>query len=155
MKKLFGKKPENPQDTIAQLRETLERLDKREQLLDKKIQQHIEDARRYNTAGNKKMAITILKRKKMLEGQQEKIIGAREKIELQLNSIESAKMDMEIINTLQIGNKAMEEMHKDITVKKVDDVIDKMTDQIDITNEIGNAMTQQVGEVYDDEELLK
>ena len=90
MKKLFGKKPENPQDTIAQLRETLERLDKREQLLDKKIQQHIEDARRYNTAGNKKMAITILKRKKMLEGQQEKIIGAREKIELQLNSIESA-----------------------------------------------------------------
>ncbi len=93
MKKLFGKK-NNPQDTIAKLRESLETLDKREQFLDKKIQIQLADAKRYNAAGNKRMAIAALKRKKLLIDQQTKIIGAREKIELQLNAIESVKRDM-------------------------------------------------------------
>ena len=155
MKKLFGKKKETPQDSIAKLRETLETLDKRDQFLDKKIQQQLEEAKKYNAAGNKKMAIAALKRKKMLTDQQTKIMGAREKIELQLNAIESAKMDMEILNTLESGTKTMKEMHKDMDVNKVDEVIDNMNDQIDISNEISNAMSQPVGEVFDDEDLLK
>lgn len=155
MKKLFGKKKETPQDSIAKLRETLETLDKRDQFLDKKIQQQLEEAKKYNAAGNKKMAIAALKRKKMLTDQQTKIMGAREKIELQLNAIESAKMDMEILNTLESGTKTMKEMHKGMDVNKVDEVIDNMNDQIDISNEIANAMSQPVGEVFDDEDLLK
>lgn len=155
MKKLFGKKKETPQDSIAKLRETLETLDKRDQFLDKKIQQQLEEAKKYNAAGNKKMAIAALKRKKMLTDQQAKIMGAREKIELQLNAIESVKMDMEILNTLESGTKTMKEMHKSMDVNKVDEVIDNMNDQIDISNEIANAMSQPVGEVFDDEDLLK
>ena len=155
MKKLFGKKKETPQDSIAKLRETLETLDKRDQFLDKKIQQQLEEAKKYNAAGNKKMAIAALKRKKMLTDQQTKIMGAREKIELQLNAIESAKMDMEILNTLESGTKTMKEMHKNMDVNKVDEVIDNMNDQIDISNEIANAMSQPVGEVFDEEDLLK
>lgn len=155
MKKLFGKKKETPQDSIAKLRETLETLDKRDQFLDKKIQQQLEEAKKYNAAGNKKMAIAALKRKKMLTDQQAKIMGAREKIELQLNAIESAKMDMEILNTLESGTKTMKEMHKDMDVNKVDEIIDNMNDQIDISNEISNAMSQPVGEVFDEEDLLK
>ena len=47
--KLFGrKKAENPQETIARLRESLETLDKRDQFLEKKIQQQLADAKRYN-----------------------------------------------------------------------------------------------------------
>ena len=155
MKKLFGKKKENPQDTIAKLRESLETLDKREQFLDKKIQQQLADAKRYNAAGNKKMAIAALKRKKMLTDQQTKIMGAREKIELQLNAIESAKMDMEIIDNLQLGTKTMKEMHKGMDVNKVDEVIDNMNDQLEVSNEIANAMAQPIGEVYDEDELLQ
>lgn len=155
MKKLFGKKKETPQDSIAKLRETLETLDKRDQFLDKKIQQQLEEAKKYNAAGNKKMAIAALKRKKMLTDQQAKIMGAREKIELQLNAIESAKMDMEILNTLESGTKTMKEMHKGIDINKVDEIIDNMNDQIDISNEISNAMSQPVGEVFDEEDLLK
>lgn len=155
MKRLFGKKKENPQDTIAKLRESLETLDKREQFLDKKIQQQLADAKRYNAAGNKKMAVAALKRKKLLTDQQTKIMGAREKIELQLNAIESAKMDMEIIDNLQLGTKTMKEMHKGMDVNKVDEVIDNMNDQLEVSNEIANAMVQPVGEVYDDEDLLR
>ena len=155
MKRLFGKKKENPQDTIAKLRESLETLDKREQFLDKKIQQQLADAKRYNAAGNKRMAVAALKRKKLLTDQQTKIMGAREKIELQLNAIESAKMDMEIIDNLQLGTKTMNEMHKGMNVEKVDKVIDDMNDQIEVSNEIANAMSQPIGEVYDDDELLQ
>ncbi len=155
MKRLFGKKKENPQDTIARLRESLETLDKREQFLDKKIQQQLADAKRYNAAGNKRMAVAALKRKKMLTDQQQKIAGAREKIEIQLNAIEGAKMDMEIIDNLQLGTKTMKEMHKGMDVNKVDKVMDDMADQLDVSNEIANAMSQPVGEVFDEDELLQ
>lgn len=154
MKKLFGKK-NNPQDTIAKLRESLETLDKREQFLDKKIQIQLADAKRYNTAGNKRMAIAALKRKKLLTDQQTKIIGAREKIELQLNAIESAKMDMEIIDNLQLGTNTIKEMHKGMNVDKIDKVMDDMNDQLEVSSEIANAMSQPIGEVYDDDELLQ
>jgi len=154
--KLFGrKKKETPQDTIARLRESLETLDKREQFLDKKIQQQLSEAKRYNAAGNKRMAVAALKRKKMLVEQQAKIAGAREKIELQMSAIESAKMDMEIIDTLQAGTKTMQEMHKGMTAEKVDKVMDDMSDQIAVSQEISDALGQPVGDVVDEDELLE
>jgi len=154
--KLFGrKKKETPQDTIARLRESLETLDKREQFLDKKIQQQLAEAKRYNAAGNKRMAVAALKRKKMLMDQQQKIAGAREKIELQMSAIESAKMDMEIIDTLQAGTKTMAEMHKGMTAEKVDKVMDDMQDQMAVSQEISDALGQQVGDVVDEDELLE
>jgi len=101
------------------------------------------------------MAVAALKRKKMLMEQQQKIAGAREKIEIQLNAIEGAKMDMEIIDNLQLGTKTMKEMHKDMDVNKIDKIMDDMADQIDVSNELANAISQPIGEVYDDEELLE
>jgi len=154
--KLFGrKKKENPQDTIARLRESLETLDKREQFLEKKIQFQLAEAKRYNAAGNKRMAVAALKRKKMLMDQQQKIAGAREKIEIQMNAIESAKMDMEIIDSLQVGTKTMAEMHKGMTAEKVDKVMDDMQDQMAVSQEISDALGQQIGEPIDEDELLE
>jgi len=155
MSRLFGrKKKENPQDTIARLRESLETLDKREQFLEKKIQQQLAEAKRYNAAGNKRMAVAALKRKKMLMDQQQKIAGARENIEIQMNAIESAKMDMEIIDSLQVGTKTMQEMHRGMTAEKVDKVMDDMSDQMAVSQEISDALGQQIGEPIDEDELL-
>ena len=152
---LFGKKKkETPQDSIARLRESLETLDKREQFLDKRIQQQLAEAKRYNAAGNKRMAVQALKRKKMLVDQQQKIAGAREKIEMQMSAIESANMDMEIIKTLDAGNKAMADMHKGMTVEKVDKVMDDMSDQMAVGQEISDALGQTVGDPIDEDELL-
>jgi len=155
MKLFQRKKKETPQDTIARLRESLETLDKREQFLDKKIQEQLTLAKKYNAAGNKRMAVAALKRKKMLMDQQQKIAGAREKIELQMSAIESAKMDMEIIDTLQAGTKTMAEMHKGMTAEKVDKVMDDMQDQMAVSQEISDALGQQVGDVIDEDELLE
>ena len=153
--KLFGKKKkENPQETIARLRESLETLDKREQFLEKKIQQQLADAKRYNAQGNKRMAVAALKRKKMLVQQQQQIAGAREKIEIQMNAIESAKMNMEILDTLQVGSRTMQEMHRGMTAEKVDKVMDDISDQMAVSQEISDALSQQIGEPVDEDELL-
>ena len=153
--KLFGrKKAENPQETIARLRESLETLDKREQFLEKKIQQQLADAKRYNAQGNKRMAVAALKRKKMLVQQQQQIAGAREKIEIQMNAIESAKMNMEILDTLQAGSRTMQDMHRGMTAEKVDKVMDDISDQMAVSQEISDALSQQIGEPVDEDELL-
>jgi charged multivesicular body protein 4 len=154
--KIFGKKKkENPQETLARLRESMDTLDKREEFLEKKIQAQLAEAKRYNSAGNKRMAVAALKRKKMLTEQQQKIAGAREKIELQMNAIEGAKMNMEIIDTLQAGAKTMSSMHRGMTAEKVDKVMDDISDQMMVSQEISDALGQQIGEPIDEDELLE
>lgn len=154
--KLFGrKKKENPQETIARLRESLETLDKRHEFLEKKIQQQLAEAKRYNAAGNKRMAVAALKRKKMLVDQQQKIEGARDKIEMQMNAIEGAKMNMEVIDSMQLGAKTMSEMHRGMTVEKVDKVMGDVTEQMDVSREIGDAIAMPIGDQVDEDELLE
>jgi len=153
--KLFGrKKKPNAQDTIAKQREALEMLDKKEQFLDKKIQHEVAEAKRLNAAGNKRGAIACLKRKKMYVDQQSKIAGAREKIEMQLMAIESADMNMQVLDTLQEGSKTMKEMHRGMSVEKVDKVMDDINDEMMVSQEISDALGQSLGDPIDEDDLL-
>lgn len=153
--KLFGrKKKPTAQDTISKQREALEMLDKKEQFLDKKIAHEIAEAKRLNAAGNKRGAIACLKRKKMYVDQQSKIAGAREKIEMQLMAIESADMNMQVLDTLQEGSKTMKEMHRGMSVEKVDKVMDDINDEMMVSQEISDALGQSLGDPVDDDELL-
>ena len=67
---LFGskKKSPSPKESIAKLRETLDMLEKREQFLQKKIEQQTNDAKKFmqqkNKRGNKKNLIIICLKKK-------------------------------------------------------------------------------------------
>jgi len=148
------KKKETPQDAIAHLRDSIEMLDKREEFLNKKIQEQLALAKKYNAAGNKRMAVSALKRKKMLMDQQQKIAGARDKIEQQMYAIEGAKTNMEALRTMQKGTSALKDIHKDMTAEKVDQVMDDMQDQLDVEDQISQAFGQQIGDVIDEDELL-
>ena len=154
--KLFAKKKKpNAQESLGKMRSALEMLDKKEQFLDKKIAHELSEAKRLNAAGNKRAAVACLKRKKMYVDQQSKIAGAREKIEMQMMAIESADMNMQVLDTLQEGSEAMKEMHRGMSVEKVDKVMDDISDQMAVHQEISDALGQQLGDPVDDDELLE
>ncbi|KAJ3370067.1 hypothetical protein AMAG_14580 [Allomyces macrogynus ATCC 38327] len=143
---LFGKsKPKaTPKDAIIRLRETLDMLEKRERYLQTKIDNELKAAKA-NATKNKRVALMALKRKKQYEGQIEKISGARMTIETQMMTIENANVNLEAMNAMKAGADAMKQIHGAMDINKVDATMDEIRDQMDLANEISDAISQPVG----------
>eukprot|EP00276_Gloeochaete_wittrockiana_P004148 CAMPEP_0184660822 /NCGR_PEP_ID=MMETSP0308-20130426/35420_1 /TAXON_ID=38269 /ORGANISM="Gloeochaete witrockiana, Strain SAG 46.84" /LENGTH=220 /DNA_ID=CAMNT_0027101685 /DNA_START=59 /DNA_END=721 /DNA_ORIENTATION=+ len=156
LKRLFGKSPANQGPTIDQsinrLHETLSMLQKREDYLNKKIQGELTTIKQ--NAKNKRVALMALKRKKLYEGQVDKIANAIMTISEQLIAIEGATANLETLNAMRVGAQTMQRIHNRMTVEQVDNTMDEIRDQMDVAKEISDAISQPIGEVYDDDELL-
>eukprot|EP00126_Sphaerothecum_destruens_P009590 Sdes_comp20543_c0_seq1m15250 len=153
---LFSKAKKAPpaKESIQKLRETLELLEKRENYLEKKIENELLVAKK-NASKNKRIALMALKRKKTYEAQIEKITGARMTIETQVLTIENANVNLEAMNAMKMGAATMKNIHGTMTIEKVDETMDEIREQMDVANEIGDAISQPVGFGidFDDEEL--
>ncbi|KAJ3259085.1 ESCRT-III subunit protein snf7 [Boothiomyces macroporosus] len=156
---LFGKAKQtqaNPKDAIIKLRESLEMLEKREKYLETKIQQELKMAKA-NATKNKRAALMALKRKKAYEEQINKISGSRLTLETQVMAIENANVNLETMNAMAAGAAAMKAIHGKMNIDKVDDTMDDIREQMDLANEISDAISQPVGLGidYDEDELNK
>jgi charged multivesicular body protein 4 len=118
LKNLFGKagtSKTTPKDAIVKLRENLEMLDKREKYLQQKIDGEMAIAKE-NATKNKRMALMALKRKKAYEDQIEKIMGSRMTLETQVMALESANVNLEVMNAMKAGADAMKQVHGSLYV---------------------------------------
>lgn len=109
-----------------------------------------------------------LKRKKAYEGQIDKIMGAKLTLESQVMTIENANVNLEAMNAMKSGADAMKSIHGRVYVfikslfvaffnrytliiilfsdiDKVDTTMDDIRDQMDLANEISDAISQPVG----------
>jgi len=155
--KLFGGKKKAPQakESIAKLRETIDMLEKREQFLQKKIDKETSDAKKNMQLKNKRAALMCLKRKKTYESQLDKLSGARMTIEQQVMTLEGANVSLEAMNAMKMGATSMKAIHKNMKVEDVDNIMDDIRDQMDVANEINDAISQPLGtEIMDEDELL-
>jgi charged multivesicular body protein 4 len=154
---LFGakKKAPPPKESISKLRETLDMLEKREMFLQKKIDQQTADAKKYMAQKNKRAALMCLKRKKTYETQMEKLSGARMTIEQQVMTLEGANVSLEAMSAMKMGAASMKTIHSELNIDKVDDTMEEIREQMDLANEINDAISQPIGsETFDDDELL-
>ncbi|KAJ1798847.1 ESCRT-III subunit protein snf7 [Coemansia sp. RSA 2399] len=156
MKLFFGTTKPNTtaKDAIISLRENITMLEKRETHLQAKVESEYAKARE-NATRNKKTALAALKRKNMLEKQIEKISNSRMALEAQVMTIEAANVNLETIKVMQRGADAMKGIHKDLNVDKVDETMDDIREQMDLANEISDAISQPqlFGAELDDDEL--
>eukprot|EP00300_Choanocystis_sp_HF-7_P000053 c10049_g1_i2.p1 GENE.c10049_g1_i2~~c10049_g1_i2.p1 ORF type:complete len:223 (+),score=57.69 c10049_g1_i2:44-712(+) len=158
---LFGskkKKPlqqqHSPQDAIQRLNEALSNLDKREAHIQKKVDAEVATAKKLIAAKNKNGAKMALKRKKMYETQIEKIFGTRMTIENQKMALESATFNREIIGVMELGGTALRAVNQNLTIDQVDATMDNIQEQMDLANEIADAISQPSGAgALDDDEL--
>jgi charged multivesicular body protein 4A/B len=142
---LWGKKkPTAPQprveDTISNLRNNIDSLDKRSQLLsshrlilvrEKHIYTKIDTSKREAVMKKKKNdqkgskiipswadffsgAIFALKKMKMYEGEVNKLQGARMTLETQIASLEGAAINVEVFKAMQSGATAMKQIRGDL-----------------------------------------
>jgi len=156
MSRLFGKAKKAPSaaDQIGKMKETLANMDQREALLNKKINDQLVQAKQMMAKKNKNGALMCLKRKKMYEKQVQQLNGTRLTLESQLIAIENQSMNVEMFRAMQAGKNVMAEATKELNPDKVQDTMDDIQDQIADANEIGDLMSQQIGEPMDEDELL-
>jgi len=142
-----------PTDTIKKLRETLTMLEKREEYLQKQTADLTRDAKEKLAKKNKVAALSCLKRKKQYEAQISKVAGARQTLEDQILAIESATMNVETMNAMKLGAAQMAQMHQGLNVDVVDDTMADIKEQMDVADEISNAIGQPLRSNIDEDEL--
>mmetsp|Transcript_6538 Transcript_6538/g.16634 ORF Transcript_6538/g.16634 Transcript_6538/m.16634 type:complete len:232 (-) Transcript_6538:370-1065(-) len=164
-KRLFGKpkhgstdiKPHGQTDalmTIEKLDETLEMLEKREALLQKKMADEIAKAKEYTKMKNKRAALQCLKRKKLYEAQADQLANQQLRIHDQKIMLEGAKATTETVSAMRTGAQAMKKMQKETNIEDVDKTMEEITEQTEAMRQINEALGQPVGlaaEIDEDE----
>ncbi|WWD16537.1 vacuolar-sorting protein SNF7 [Kwoniella shandongensis] len=151
-----GKKDtrESARDAIVGLRQNLLMLEKKEEFLQKKIDEEMKKAKA-NATTNKRLAMNALRQKKAHENELDRIAGQRLTLETQVNAIESANLNAETMAAMKKGADALKGIHSNLTAEGVDATMDKIREQMDLTNEISDAISNPVGMgiVLDEDDL--
>ncbi|XP_070758732.1 charged multivesicular body protein 4b isoform X2 [Enoplosus armatus] len=158
--KLFGSggkggKAPTPQEAVQRLRETEEMLAKKQDFLEKKIDQELLTAKKNGTK-NKRAALQALKRKKRYEKQLAQIDGTLSTIEFQREALENANTNTEVLKNMGFAAKAMKAAHENMDIDKVDDLMADITEQQEVAQEISDVISRPIGfgDEFDEDELM-
>lgn len=151
-----GKKDtrQTARDAIVNTRQHLAVLDKKEENLQRKIDEELKKAKA-NAVNNKTAATAALRRKKVHEAELEKLYGQRMTLETQLNAIENANLNAETMSAMKQGAQALRDIHGNLTIDKVDSTMDQVREQMELTEEISQAISNplNIGVDLDEDEL--
>uniref|UniRef100_UPI00398F3A9D charged multivesicular body protein 4c-like n=1 Tax=Pristiophorus japonicus TaxID=55135 RepID=UPI00398F3A9D len=145
----------SPQEALHRLRETEEMLTKKQEYLENRIQKELETARRSGTK-NKRAALQALKRKKRFEKQLAQIDGTLSTIEFQREALENANTNTEVLKSMGYAAKAIKAAHEHMDLDKIDEMMQDITEQQEIAQEISDAISRPAafGSEFDEDELL-
>ncbi|KIM68583.1 hypothetical protein SCLCIDRAFT_1208777 [Scleroderma citrinum Foug A] len=153
----FGGRRDSKQtarDAIVGLRQQLQMIEKKEEYLQKKIDEEIKKAKA-NAVSNKAVATQALRRKKASEAELERLAGTRLQLEMQMNTLESANLNAETMQAMRKAADALGAIHGNMTMDKVDSTMSKIAEQRDIANEIAEAISNPLDQNALDEDELK
>ena len=149
-------------DAIIGLREQLHLMAKKEEHLLTKIDDELRKAKEHVT-NNKRAAQAALRQKKMYETELDRLAGSRMTLETQVNAIENANMNLETMRAMQRGSAALKSIHANMYVlttnnirdiDRVDNTMDSIREEMALSNEISEAISNPVGMGHElDEEL--
>jgi charged multivesicular body protein 4 len=152
---LFGKKnkenPKTPQEAIQELRGVQDLLNKKEAHLEKKIQEEVDVARKHGMK-NKRAALQALARKKRYEKQLTQIDGTLTTVEFQIDALENASTNTEVLKAMQVAAKSLKAAHNNMDIDAVHNVMDDIHEQQEIAQEISDAISQPTGFGHDVDE---
>ena len=86
-------------------------------------------------------ATAALKRKHEFGKQRDQLGGTRLTLETQVNAIESAHFNAQTMVMMRQGAQALQLMHRQLDVNKVEDTVEDIREQMEITQQIANAIS--------------
>lgn len=153
---LFGKKKNGDvHSNMNELKDTMEILEKKCSMLEKKIQQEEQNAKQYIQQKNKNAAIACLKRKQLYQTQIDSFQNQKNNVETMIFKLEEAIINKQTISSLQKTNSVFKELSSNMSVSHVENTIDDIQNTMQDFNEITNVLSSPISsEVIDEDELL-
>jgi charged multivesicular body protein 4 len=152
---LFNKKKKAPNlgQSINQLRDSINALDKRESYLQKQAQLALENAKMKSKKGDKRGALYELKRKKMFEHQMEGMYGKRVNLETQIMALQNTVTNKEVMDAMKQSRDAFSAHVSDKIVEEVSEIVDDIEENLGLLNEMDEALSQPVHNIFDETNL--
>ncbi|CAH8821520.1 unnamed protein product [Trichobilharzia szidati] len=159
LSKFFKSRKNDKADTqtaIQKLRDTHEMLTKKSNFLEGKVEEQIALARKYGLK-NKRLALQALARKRTYEKQLAQIDGTLNTIDSHIEALENAGTNVEVLNAMRYGSNALKNVHKNMTADDVQNIMDDIQEQRDISQEISNVISTPMGlnADFDEDDLLR
>jgi charged multivesicular body protein 4 len=154
---IFGKKEKVVDITtnINNIRDSIDVLTKKCNLLEKKIQEESEKTKDYLSKKNKNGALSCLKRKKLYESQIMSFENQKVNLETMIIKLEEAVINKNTLESIQKTNTIFKDLEKQISVTTVEKTMDQMHETMQNFNEIVNVMSNPISnEIIDEDELL-
>ncbi|KJA30028.1 hypothetical protein HYPSUDRAFT_32070 [Hypholoma sublateritium FD-334 SS-4] len=147
---------ETARDAIVGLRQQLQMIEKKEEYLQKKIDEEVKKAKA-NVVSNKAAATAALKRKKMTEQELDRLAGSRLQLEMQVNTLESANLNATTMAAMKKASDALKVIHGNLTIDKVDATMNAMNEQRELATEIADSLANPLnaGIDLDEDELAR
>jgi charged multivesicular body protein 4A/B len=99
--------------------------------------------------------MAALRRKKQFEHSLEQTSNQIMTLEREIYSIETANINKETLEAMKNASAAMKQIHGGLTIDKVDQTMEDLREQHAIGEEIGEAITQSIGNQNLDEDELE
>lgn len=131
-----------PQDALAALRQQESQLEKRTSHLETQIKTIMEQADAVIRAGDKTKALTILKKKALLDDQLRSTQGMLDKITHQRLNLELAQVQVQTIKAIEKTNTALKSSGVD--VEKAQDAMDDLAEHIENGKEINRLFSEPI-----------
>lgn len=145
---------QSARDAIVTLRQQLQMIEKKEDYLQKKIDEEVKKAKA-NAVSNKAVATAALRRKKASEAELDRLAGTRLQLEMQVNTLESANLNAETMAAMKKASDALSHIHGNLTMDKVDATMNKVNEQRELANDIADLISTPYGNTDIDEDELK
>jgi len=126
----------------------------REEHISRQIENVVTQAKAKMTKGDKKGALFLMKRKKLYEQEIDKIQNVKFTLETQVMNLESATQNAETFKAMEIGTKTMQKVRDEVSIDKVDDIMDRIKEEMELAQEINEAISQPVDPLLTDEDEL-
>eukprot|EP00762_Andalucia_godoyi_P004033 ANDGO_05650.mRNA.1 Vacuolar-sorting protein SNF7 len=140
-------------NSSATMFSTIETLQKRQMLLEKKIELELGQAKDKLSKNDQRGAKMCLRRKKTYEEQLELIYNQQAKLEMMQMKIESASLDVEVFTAQKAGASQIQRIYGGLSAEQIDQQIDQVRETMDNARDISDALAQPLGDEIDDADL--
>lgn len=148
----------NQDKAILQLKMQRDKLQKTSKKIEVVIKRERQIAMESVKSGNKRRALLALKKKKYQENLMDTVERQTESLESLISTIEFKLIEKDVVYGLQQGNEVLKQLNNELSVDKVDKIMDDTQDGIEYQEELSDRLGDLMPRALDaevDEELAE
>nr|CCC53543.1 conserved hypothetical protein [Trypanosoma vivax Y486] len=150
-----GTKNNSTIQSLERLEATIELLEKRESLLEKKISDELAKAKDFHAKKNTRMALQCMKRKKMYEEQLLSIFEEKNNLDTLHITLQNQSINKEVFDAQMHVKEELMMNNKKMNADLIETSMEELLEEIDKSKQVCDALRQPIGDqLVDEDELL-